>query len=198
MTLSPKMLSIIQKAGTAVFAADAALKDAVTECAKKVRDAMTDNPFDAGVSDLYEDWKAVARVSQAMTAIEAELQKVHALAMSRPALAVNAPLQLLTSVDVTDAVVKRGPRKSKAAKKVGAKVNKRGIRRTKPSDGPDNTARVLSHLQTVLNADSFVKLNQSAVAIGVGVPKGSIGASIRKLLKAGTLIQGERGQFKLA
>jgi hypothetical protein len=198
MTLSPKMLSIIQKAGTAVFNADVALKAAVSDCAKKVRNSMTDNPFDVGDADLYENWKTVARISQAMTAIEAELQKVHAMALSRPVITAKAPLQLLASVDVTDAVVKRGPRKLKAAKKAGARTAKKATSRARGSDRQDNTARVLTHLQTVLNADSFVKLNQSAVAIAVGVPKGSIGASTKKLLKDGKLIQGERGQFKLA
>jgi hypothetical protein len=48
-----------------------------------------------------------------------------------------------------------------------------------------------------LNDQSFAKLNQSAVAIAVGLPKGSIGASIKKLIQDGRLTQGEGKAFKL-
>jgi hypothetical protein len=203
MTLSPKILSLIQKAGTAVFNADAALKDAVAESAKKVSDAMTKNPFDGQHDSLYQNWKNVARISQAMGAIEAELKSLYALALATPAAtgtaialpapAAKGPLEVLSAIDVTDVVAKRAPRKLKGAKKSVKRSTSRRMR----SGGQDNTAKVFAHLQTLLNDQSFAKLNQSAVAIAVGLPKGSIGASIKKLIQDGRLTQGEGKAFKL-
>jgi hypothetical protein len=194
---------MIQKAGTAVFNADVALRDAVAESAKKVSDAMTKNPFDGQHDSLYQNWKNVARISQAISTIEAELKSLYALALATPvsngpaialpAPAAKAPLEVLNAIDVTDVVAKRTPRKLKVAKKTA----KRPLSRGKRSGGQDNTAKVLSYLQTTLNDQSFTKVNQSAVAIAVGLPKGSIGASIKRLIQDGRLMQGEAKAFKL-
>jgi hypothetical protein len=204
MTLSPKILAIIQKAGTAVFTAEAALKDAVADSAKKVADSVTKNPHGEQHDSLYQDWKNVARISKAISAIEAELKSIYALAavtpvskgnaIALPAPAVKADLEVLTAIDITDVVEKRAVKKPKAAKKSA----KRTGARAKRSGGEDNSAKVLAHLQTVLNDQSFTKLNQSAVAIAIGLPKGSIGASIKKLVQGGKLVQGEAKEFKLA
>lgn len=213
MTLTPKILAIIQKAGNAVFNADAALKEAVADSAKKVSDAMTKNPFDGHHDSLYEDWKNVARISQAMSTIEAELKSLYALAGGEPVrkvpkLALSAPkaapLEVLTAIDVTDVVAKRTPRKLKGAKKASKPAAKKSVsggvndvKRARRAKGQDNSAKVLAHLQTVLNDQAFSKLNQSSVAVAIGLPKGSIGASVKKLIQEGKVIQGEGKEFKL-
>ncbi len=80
MSLSSKTLSAIQQAGAAVFAADAELKNATKDYAERVTAAMGSNPFGLGNDGLFENWKLVARLSQAMAGIEEELKKVHQLA----------------------------------------------------------------------------------------------------------------------
>jgi hypothetical protein len=211
MTLTPKILALIQKAGTAVFNADAALKDAVADSAKKVSEAMTKNPFDGRHDSLYQNWKSVAKISQAMAAIEAELKGLYALATAEPArtsrvLALAAPklvapLEVLSTIDVTDVVAKRTTRKTKGAKKslkaVAKRVAKGETSRAKRSGGQDNTAKVLAQLQTVLNDQTFTKLNQTSIAVAIGLPKGSIGASVKKLIQDGKLVQGVGKEFKL-
>jgi hypothetical protein len=42
-----------------------------------------------------------------------------------------------------------------------------------------------------------MKVNQSTVAAELGLPNGSIGASITKLIQTGHLIKGGAGEFKL-
>ncbi len=204
MTLSPKILALIQKAGTAVFCADVALKDAVTDSAKKVADSVTRNSFDGQHDHLYQDWKNVSRISNSISIIEAELKGIYALAavtpvgngtaIALPAPAAKAPLEVLNAIDITDVLENRVKEKLKAAKKSA----KRTVARGKRSNGHDNSAKVMAHLQTVLNDQSFTKLNQSYVAITIGLPKGSIGASIKKLVQDGKLVQGEAKTFKLA
>ena len=212
MSISPKLLAIIQKAGTAVFNADTALKEAVADSAKAVSDAMTKNPFDGQHDSLYQNWKNVARISQALSTIEAELKALYSLAEASPAngrsvIALPAPvaigpLEVLSVMDVTDVVAKRTPRKLKSAKtplKAATKSSTTGVtRRSKRSGGQDNAAKVLAQLQAVLNDQTFTKLNQSSIALAIGLPKGSIGASIKKLIQDGKVVQGQGKEFKLA
>ncbi len=211
MTISPRILAIIQKAGTAVFNADVALKGAVADSARKVSDAMLKNPLGSHHDSLYQEWKNTARISQAISTIEAELKTLYALAASPadkeavialPAPAENTLLEVLSSMDVTDVVAKRSPRKLKDTKKLSKAASKKAVSgtaiRTKRNGGQDNTAKVLAQLQTVLNDQTFSKLNQSSVAVAIGLPKGSIGASIKKLIHDGKLVQGQGKEFKLA
>jgi hypothetical protein len=205
MPLSNQTLTAIQSAGAAVFAADAALKESVQVYANQVRSAMASNPFDMGNDSLFESWKTVARLSQAMQQIESELQKLYGLAVevssetarpsnARPSLAAPTDLsvrdvELINPISATDVLAKkpRGQLKGKGVK--------RKTRRATPLGG--NTGKLYAYLQPRLNPLSFVKFNQSAIATDIGLPKGSIGASVLKLLKAGLIVQGARSEFKL-
>ena len=75
MSLAGSTLAAIQQAGAAVYAADADLKQVVQTHAARVTAAMAANPFGLGNDALFENWKTLARLSQSMTAIEAELKK---------------------------------------------------------------------------------------------------------------------------
>ena len=213
MTISPKILSALQKAGTAVFHADEAVKALVIDSAKKAADALALDPLNVQDDSLYQNWQQSVKISKALSVVEAHLKSIYALAMSasdtsRSAIALPAPaptrttaapLELVNEIDLTDVVAKPVGRKLKAAKKPVklAKV-KAGKARAKRAGGQDNTSKVLGYLQTVLNDHSFTKLNQSAVAVSVGLAKGSIGASMKKLLKDGKVIQNDAKEFKLA
>ena len=66
-----------------------------------------------------------------------------------------------------------------------------------PTSLSGNSAKVLARLLDMLNPDHFVKINRAAVGAEIGLPKGSIGASIAKLLDTGHLIEGGIGEYKL-
>ena len=51
MSLPTQTIAAIQAAGAAVYAADAALKEAVQSYADQVKLAMTENPFDRPPGD---------------------------------------------------------------------------------------------------------------------------------------------------
>lgn len=80
MSLSSSTLSAIQKAGAAIFTADAKLKNAVKEYADRVNAAMGSNPYGLGNNTLFENWKTVARLSQTFAGIEEEIKKVFQVA----------------------------------------------------------------------------------------------------------------------
>lgn len=218
MSLSNTTLSAIQQAGAAVFAADAELKNASRDYAERVNAAMVSNPFGLGNDALFENWKLVARLAQTMAGIEQELKKVHQLASdltaddapttgAAPALA--APTRALEaraagSNDLTPTDV-RAKRRSKAAKPaVRATRARRMPTRRQPTQTSaagatlnSNPAKLLQHLQQMLNADTFTELNQTASAQATGIPLGSMTAAIKKLVELNRIVAGQPGSFKL-
>jgi hypothetical protein len=206
MALSAQTLATIQAAGAAVYAADAALKEAVQSYAEQVKLAMTENPFDMGNDSLFDDWKTVARLSRAVGQVEAEFQKIYGVAsdlsagaipavLSMPSLAApqdlaNSELAMVQDIQATDAVIKKAPKKIKPTTKANPAASK-------PATLSGNPAKVLARLLELLNPNHFVKINRTAVGVEIGLPKGSIGASITKLLDTGHLIEGGVGEYKL-
>ncbi len=203
MPLSSQSLAAIQVAGASAFKAQGALGSAVKDYAAQVHSSMLQNPFDIGNDALYEEWKTVARLAQAMGHIEAELRKIHAAAAglgnggtltgakSRP---IAAPKVLGTSfveiaqeINATDVTPKK-PRK--LAKSVSNQTKEHSTLR-------GNSAKVLEHLVKTLDPNSFTKINQSALAVAAGLPKGSIGASMSKLVKEGYLSAGPQGGYRV-
>jgi hypothetical protein len=61
-----------------------------------------------------------------------------------------------------------------------------------------NPAKLLAHLQTILNTEAFEHLNQTVLFKETGIPLGSIGATLGRLTKAGRLVAGPQGSYKLA
>lgn len=216
MALTPQTLSAIQAAGAAIYGADAELKNAAQAYSDQVKDAMAKNPFDIGNDALFEDWKTVARLSQAVTQIELEFKKIfHAASdLSTGALPILPSVSALAAPQV-DAVEMEPV--SASAEDVAHEAESTVVfpvkKTTKPKRRPTkkakfskiaasrpligNTLKVWERLQVILNANEFVKLNQTAEAGVIGLPKGSIGASIVKLIQTGHIEEGPAGAFKL-
>jgi hypothetical protein len=219
MPISTKTLNAIQAAGTAAFNADAKLKAAVKDYGNQVQAAMHNSPFDLANDSLFEEWKSVCRLSQAIGQIEAELQKIHAAASrlqgnlqtsSKP-LSIAAPVSTATSastveaisaVDATDVTVKK-PRKIKTKEKGKGKgktkTQAKAARKPRAAGPlPANAASLLAHLTQILKPDTFGKINQTSVATAINMAKGSVGASVRRLVAEGFLVQDLALGFKLA
>ena len=184
MSLQPHALAAIQSAGAAIFDADAALKSAVKEYAAQIEDVLASNPFDVGNDALFEEWKNVARLSQAVSRMEQELRQIYDAAASLAgAKQLQAPemrrispasVAVVETVNATDVVVK-------------------------PSKQPvrNNSDRVLNALKQLLNETEFRKINISAVANTAGVAQGSMAATLRRLVRDGHLLDANGGHFKL-
>lgn len=198
MSLASSTLAAIQQAGAAVYAADADLKQATQTYAARVAAAMNANPFGLGNDALFENWKTMARLSQSMTAIEAELKKIYFLAedvadLDAPAVTALPALAAPTASTATDVVVKSttraGPR--------GRRPDRRSVTPLERSQLPGNAAKLLTYLETVLNTDNFQMIKTTVSARKVGMPLGSVSASLKKLLASGHLVAGSAGGFKL-
>lgn len=255
MTLSNATLTALQKAGSAAFAADESLKKAAQGYAQRVTAAMAANPFGMGNDALIENWKVVARLSQTLAGIEAELQKVYRLAaqlsaddqpkaqqvhaLAAPLRAPGRALKSKNSKPVTVVAAQPAPApKKKAAKRPGpgasapvqasestanvsaqadlspidvvvkaekkAAPSKTKTKAVKKANGPvaarplgGNAAKLRQHLDTLLNTNDFVALNQTEASQATGIPMGSMTAALKKLIEGGQVVAGPSGSFKL-
>lgn len=207
MSLSNTALSAIQQAGTAVFAADVELKNAVRDYADRVHAAMAANPYSLGNDTMFETWKVVTRLSQAMSGIEEELKKVYHLAAElvaddQPQLVPLTPQDEPTPEEApqvlvpdnltpTDVVAKTVKRKAKPPVKKSA---------AKPGAAPTtvgNAAKLMLHLNKVLNKNDFSVINQTEVAKKIGIPLGSMTAAIKQAVDKGLITIGPAGSLKL-
>jgi hypothetical protein len=114
--------------------------------------------------------------------------------------------ELPDTTAVKAAPVKAGKKVTSAKSKVTAKETvKIKAKKSKAASAPvqaqdlkGNPAKLMAHLQGVLNATEFSDINQSAVAKDAGIPVGSMGATLGRLVKAGRIVSGTNGSMKLA
>ncbi len=208
MPLPHATLSALQAAGAAIYAADAELKKTAGDISEQVKLAMLNNPFDLGNDGLFENWKTVARLAQAVSQMETEFRKIYDAAAGMAAMApvtrasvpalggpmggADSPLETVNEVQATDVVAKKTRKKRKGAR-AAAKRSKGGKR---PMRG--NSAILLAHLADKLTANEGVKVNWSAIAAETGIPKGSIGAARIKLLQTRHITEDAAGNFRLS
>ena len=204
MSLNKELLATLQKAGAAMFDADAQLRLAVKRYGERVQGAVAANPFHLGNDTLFENWKMVARLSQTVAAMEEDLRNVYQMAGAlsdvepslpdiMPALAAPeaparsaSPLVSVSSLAATDVRIKRKKR---------SPVAKPGPAPATPL--PRNAARLLRHLRYVLKTTDFAAVKQTAVAKATGIPMGSMTAALKRLVAAGHVQTNASGMFKL-
>lgn len=80
MTISNSTISSIQKTGAAAYVASEKLKKEAGNYAKRVREALNENPFDLNNDALIDNWKIVAKLVQTLTGMESELKNIHRIA----------------------------------------------------------------------------------------------------------------------
>jgi hypothetical protein len=202
MPLPSKPLAAIQVAGASAFRAQAELDRVVNDYAAQVHACMLKKPFDISNDGLYEEWKTVARLAQAMGQIETELQKIYAAATALGSVGVlPATPRAITTSAVMEAgnigVVREIDATDVMPKKLRKKVNSLSVPAKIHPPLKGNTGKVFEQLVRMLDPNAFTKINQSALAAAAGIPKGSIGAAMAKLLDTGYLSASPLGEYKI-
>jgi len=215
MSLSSKNLAAIQKAGHAVYSAADAIAQTLNTQAQSTVASAASNLLGAAFDQDLARLKAMARLSHGLNAVEVQLRELYALAqkLADPASDVvialpsvsKRKLSNATAVDVVEKPVKAGkPAKAAKVPKVAAKKASMKAKTTKPSKRTKTTgsltandSKLLNYLQTVLAADAWTPLTGAAMSKGSGLPYGSVGASLKKILAAGAIKAGDRGQYQL-
>lgn len=88
--------------------------------------------------------------------------------------------------------------KAKAAKAVEKKTKKQSKKADKPAALTANDTKLLEFLRTTLKADDWTTMTGAAMSQGSGLPLGSVGVSLKKILELGSVKKGERGNYQLA
>jgi hypothetical protein len=206
MSLNIELLATLQKAGAAVFDADAQLKRVVKSYGERVHAAVASNPFHLGNDTLFENWKLVARLSQTVAAMEEDLKNVYQMAVAMsdvepslpeltPALSAPAPHAPAETISPQAADSRLTATDVKIKRKKKTAAAKPGLAPSTPL--PETAAKLLKHLRYVLRTKGFAPINQTAVAKATGIPMGSMTASLKRLVAAGHVQTNDAGLFKL-
>jgi len=124
-----------------------------------------------------------AAVLPATTPVKAAPVKIAPVKVAKK---VTATTSKATTKAIAKVIVKAKSKKTKAA---GTPVQAQELQ--------GNSVKLMAHLQGVLNSADFTDINQSAVAKVAGIPTGSMGATIGRLVKAGRIVSGTNGSLKL-
>lgn len=208
MAIAPQTLSQLQIAGSAVNAATQALKQELQAHSQALMEQMASQPFGPEADGAYQQMRQVARLVHEMNSLEQQLkaiyldaaQKIRAEVPVLPALPSAARRRRVqqgsvgsSPNQVEDAkVVSKVPGK-KRARKQAATVDAIAV-----ADGPKlaNSERLLKALKKILGKQAKA-VGHAELAQISGLPRGSIGASIKKLIEAKKLVIDASGAFKL-
>jgi len=220
MSLSKTTLSAIQRAGQALHQATVVVSGAVREQAEHMVSTVASQPFEAEGEQAFANFKMLARLSQDLQTLEEKLRALYATAseLASPEMDVvtalsHAPASSHNSAKdaAEDAIVKparsRPARTSRPAPVTRAtkagKVSKPVAKQAKVGKSASasglttNDSKLLVFLKTVLNRNSATRITGSAMSRGAGLPIGSVGISLKRILASGAIKKDDLGRFKL-
>lgn len=207
MSLSKSTLSAIQQAGEALHRATVVVSGAVREQAEHMVSTVAAQPFEAEGEQAIANFKQLARLSQDLQSLEERLRVLYANAseLASPAMDVVNALPHASTRHITsyakdaaeDAVVKPASSRATRAVPKPAKARSAGGKRSGQGSAlTPNDQALLQFLQKALDTRSWTRLTGVAMAQGSGLPLGSVGISLKRLMATGHVTQGARGTFK--
>jgi hypothetical protein len=200
MSLSKTTLSAIQQAGQALHKATVVVACAVRAQAEHMVATVASQPFQAEGEQAFANFKMLARLSQDLQTLEEQLKGLYATAseLASPEMDVVAALPHGSSsnnppgavADVADAIVK--PATPRRSDKKGAKKS------ANPATLTDNDSKVLQYLKSVLKPGQTSALTGATIAKGSGLPLGSVGISLKKVIDSGAVKKIGRSSYQRA
>lgn len=209
MSIAPSTLLALQQAGESLYAARQAFAQEVSSNASRVVGIVASEPFGNEADRAYTQLRSIARMAHELQAMEEQLKTLYEAAL--PLVVPETPVLVALSDRGTraharqhtsgtesaeDVVVKavpqKPPRKTKAAAKATADTATQAQRKS------SNDEKVLAHLKQILDRRSWKTFTQAAIAQGAGIPLGSVGLAIRRVVAAGAVCEGDKGSYRLA
>ena len=148
---------------------------------------------------MISRFKTLSKLSQGLGAVEAQLQELYALAveLANPASDVIVLTSLTkrnaaTNAAAVDVISK--PDKLPKPVKVAKKSKKRGL---KVGALTSNDSKLMGYLQVALKTGDAKAITGSVMAAGSGLPLGSVGVSLKKIIATGAVNQVGRGTYQL-
>jgi hypothetical protein len=179
---------------------------AVREQAEHMVAAVANQPYQAEGEQAFANFKMLARLSQDLQTLEEQLRALYATAtelsspemdvvVALPRASARARAAAVAQNDAAeDAVIKASPQGRGKPKPKTKKV----VKSNKPVTLTGNDSKVLDYLKTVLKTDAWTDLTGAAVAQGAGMPLGSVGISLKKVVLAGAVKKTGKGSYQLA
>ena len=193
MSLSSKNLSSIQKAGQAVRDSSEAIAATVRAQAESMVSSMATAPFSAESEQSISRFKMLSKLSQGLATVESQLQEIYAIASDLANLASEVVVlkgasrrKSITSTADADVVVM--PAKATKRAKTGGR---------KAATLTDNDNKLLAFLQKALKSGAATAITGNALSTGSGLPLGSVGLSLKKIISTGAVKQVGRGTYQL-
>lgn len=186
MTLPANILSSIQKVGAAAYEANTNLKQYLNGYSTTVSASIVNGPDSPSSETLLSNLRSIARLAQSLGQIEEDLRAIFESAS-----------KIAASDEMASTKSKSVPRKSKKVRTKQLKSVAKADRVRSPSKLKGNGAKLLEHLQSLLNANDFVTVKQTDIASALGIPKGSIGASFKRLIDSKLIEVSADGGLKL-
>ena len=227
MSLSKTTLSAIQQAGHALHKATVVVAGAVREQAEHMVATVASQPFQAEGEQACANFKMLARLSQDLLTLEEQLKNIYATAsdlaspvmdvvaaLPRPGAraraaaltqnevaedAVVKPVRIAKSAAGKEAVKSKAKTTVKTAGKTAVKAAVKTTRKKAVEAGAltANDGKVLDYLKTILKVGEWADLTGSKVAEGSGLPLGSVGISLKKVIASGAVKKRGRGSYQL-
>ena len=199
MSLSPKNLSSIQKAGQAVHDSSMVIAAVVRTQAESMVASMSTAPFSVESEQLISRFKTLSKLSQGLGAVESQLQELYSIAaeLANPAsdvilLPSITKRKAATNAAAVDVISK--PSKPIKPAKVLKNAKKGGL---KAVGLTVNDKKLLAYLQGALKSGDAKAITGSALAAGSDLPLGSVGVSLKKIIASGAVNQVGRGTYQI-
>ncbi len=193
MSLSPKNLSSIQKAGQAVHDASVAISASVRTQAESMVASMSSAPFSAESEQVIVRFKSLSKLSHGLVAVEAQLQELYVIAADLASA--------VSDLTVVQSVAKRKSAKESAAVSVEEKPSKAEKKTKNVKDKvlalTSNDSKLLAFMQVALKSGAASAITGNALSAGSGLPLGSVGISLKKIIAIGAVKQVGRGTYQL-
>jgi hypothetical protein len=185
MPLSSEEISTIQHAGVALHRASETIADALRLQAERMVKLVSLQPFQTESEQALTQFKALAGLSQELKVQEERLRSLYVSAedLLRKPRSVPAPAARANPA--------HKPSRKRASKRPASV--KPGPAALSPND-----QKVLQYFQKVLKPGESVALSGSLISEGSGLPKGSVGVSVSRVVASGAVQRGPSGNFQLA
>ncbi len=191
-------IAAIQQAGQALHLAHAKIKEAAQMQSERVRDFMAGSPFGVEGDALFEDWKALSRLTASISDLESGCASVfHAangIGYGRAAAKGEKEANARALPHVPKALIEDVAHRETAGPvdaEPGAEPQT-----LRPMRG--NAVTVHEWFRSVLNRKSYRKFRHTEIAAEAGIPVGSVGLSVKTLLERGLVLEGkDKGTYKL-
>jgi hypothetical protein len=217
MSLSKTTLSAIQQAGQALHKATVVVADAVRAQAEHMVATVANQPFQAEGEQAFNNFKLLARLSQDLLSLEEQLKTLYGTAsdLASPEMDVVAALPHISSrsrvataaaEDVAeDAVIKpSATRRSKPGSKPETKTGTKAAARPATKKAAKavtltaNDNKVLEFMKSALKPGVASALTGVVISKGAGLPLGSVGISVKKVVASGAIKKSGRGSYLIA